>query len=168
MTLNVVNLNCWKPEMSNTDGLNSAIGTDAALDFCLNLARMEAVLSRRFDHRLGSLQGLSFGDFTILLHLSRAAGSKLRRTELADRLGITASGITRTLIPLEKIGLVTRQSDPRDARVGYAALTESGRGLVGHALGSADQITTELLQDVSAEQLDLLTWTLAQMVGRLS
>lgn len=31
-------------------------------------------------------------------------------------MGLTASGVTRTLLPLEKIGLVGRESDPRDAR----------------------------------------------------
>src|SRR6476661_7172096 len=84
-------------------------------DFCLRLARATAVLVRRFDNSLGSQHGISFSDFQLLNHLSRAPGGRLRRVDLAERVGLTASGVTRTLLPLEKIGLVTREPDPRDA-----------------------------------------------------
>ena len=74
-----------------------------SLGFCLALARTYATLSRQFDGRLGGLHGLSFGDFTLLLQLCRAPGGRLRRVDLAQALGLTASAVTRALIPLEKI-----------------------------------------------------------------
>ena len=89
-----------------------------SLDLCLDLAKAYATLVRRLDGRLGSLHGLSFGDFAMLLHLSQAPGGKLRRVHLAEQLGLTPSAVTRALIPLEKIGLVTREPDKHDARVG--------------------------------------------------
>src|ERR687890_181820 len=102
----------------------------APTELCLRLARANAVLLRRFDNALGSQHGISFSDFQLLNHLSRAPGARLRRVDLAERLGLTASGVTRSLLPLEKIGLVTRQPDPRDARVGYALITPTGDELV--------------------------------------
>ena len=57
---------------------------------------------------------------------ARAPGGRLRRVDLAERQGLTASGVTRSLLPLEKTGLVGRQPDPRDARVGYAVITAAG------------------------------------------
>ena len=115
------------------------ISTSRSLDFCLRLAQVNALLMRRFDGRLGTLHGISFADFTILLHLSHAPGARLRRVDLAEKVGLTASAVTRALIPLERIGLVTRQRDMRDARIGYALLTKSGQRVLQEALSNASK-----------------------------
>ena len=141
----------------------SGLNPGALLTVCLDLALAEANLGRRFDHRLGSLHGLSFGDFTILLRLGQAPEGRLRRVELAGQMGLTASGITRSLLPLEKIGLVTRQSDARDARVGYAALTPSGQELLTHALESAQDVAAEALQGLSEDEVAVLGRVLARL-----
>ena len=44
-------------------------------DFCLRLARANAVLVRRFDNALGSQHGISFSDFQLLNHLARPPGA---------------------------------------------------------------------------------------------
>lgn len=141
--------------------------SDSALDFSLRLARAYAVLTRRLDSALSTLHGLSFGDFMVLHHLQRAPGRKLRRIDLAERLGLTASGVTRTLLPLEKMGLVGRQPDPRDARVGYAALTDAGAGLYADALVAARTVAHEATQDVSDAQLAELADALGRLAGIL-
>ena len=124
------------------------------LEFCLKLARASAALTRKMDNILGSVHGLSFGDFTLLLHLSQAPNGRLRRVDLADKVGLTASGVTRSLIPLEKIGLVAREADSRDARVGYAVLTPTGQKLLKNALPSAQNISIELLEDTPKDALE--------------
>lgn len=129
----------------------------------LRLARVHAAFVRRFDAALGSHFGISFGDFQVLNHLARAEGGRLRRVDLADRLGLTASGVTRTLLPLEKIGLVTRQPDPSDARVGFAAVTQVGEELLVNATVTADQVSRELLRSVPADQLDIMRTVLGQL-----
>ena len=134
-------------------------------DFCLRLARAHALLVRRFDSALGNHHGLSFGDFQVLNHLSRAPDGRLRRVDLAERLGLTASGVTRTLLPLEKIGLVAREADPRDARVGFAAVTPAGEELLVNATVTADMVSSELLQSVHPDQLASMTDMLAQLAG---
>jgi DNA-binding MarR family transcriptional regulator len=139
--------------------------TSAALEFCFRLNRAYATLTRRLDIALGTYHGLSFADFMVLSSLSRAPGGRLRRVDLADKLGLTASGITRALIPLEKIGLVKRQPDPRDARIGYAALTPAGGRLLANALESAEAVAAEALQGVPARQLDSASSALGQLAG---
>ncbi|MCG2584431.1 MarR family winged helix-turn-helix transcriptional regulator [Massilia sp. TS11] len=136
-----------------------------ALDVCLQLARTEAILVRRFDATLGSVHGISFGDYHLLQHLGRAPGLRLRRIDLAERLALTASGVTRSLLSLEKIGLVERQSDPRDARVGYAALTAAGQTLLRDAESTASQLANDLLKSLGPEDLRLLAGLLGQMAG---
>lgn len=139
--------------------------SDESLEFCLRLTRAYAMLTRRMDNALSSLHGLSFGDFMILYYLERAPESRLRRVDLAERLGVTASGITRSLLPLEKLGLVSRQPDLRDARVSYASLTKSGLQLLKYALVSVEPIAKEAVQVVSNEQIGALSSLLGQLAG---
>jgi DNA-binding MarR family transcriptional regulator len=141
------------------------MSSSTTTDFCLRMARAHAAMIRRFDSSLGSVHGISFGDFQLLDHLSRAAGGRLRRVDLAERLGLTASGVTRALLPLEKIGLVARETDPRDARVGYAAITPVGKELVVNATATTNLISGDLLQGVAATDLDAMSALLGQLAG---
>ncbi len=136
-----------------------------ATDLCLRLARAHAMLVRRFDSALGSHHGISYGDFQLLNHLARAPGGRLRRVDLAERLGLTASGVTRSLLPLEKIGLVAREADPRDARVGFAAITPAGLELVGNATDVVDVISRDALRALPPEQMAAMADVLGQMAG---
>ncbi|WP_330460215.1 MarR family transcriptional regulator [Streptomyces sp. NBC_00820] len=130
-----------------------------ALDASLRLIRAQATLVRRFDARLGGLHGVSLADFTLLLRLGQAPGSRMRRVDLAEALGLTASGVTRALAPLERIGLVSREPDARDARVAYASLTGTGRRLLAEMRGTAEETAAELFAAPG--------WN-AQDVGQLS
>ena len=148
-----------------TDHIPLSPDGGSALDFCLRLARAQAMLVRRFDSSLGNLHGLSFGDYQLLYHLQRAPGGRLRRIDLAERLALTASGITRSLMPLEKIGLVARQADQRDARVGYAAITAAGQHLLAHADQTAQALAQELLGNADASQRAPLSLLLGGIAG---
>ncbi|MYW45281.1 MarR family transcriptional regulator [Streptomyces sp. SID486] len=115
-----------------------------ALDTALRLVRAQTALVRRFDARLGGLHGVSLADFTLLLRLGQAPGGRMRRVDLAEALGLTASGVTRGLAPLERIGLVSREPDARDARVAYAALTATGRQRLTEMLATAEETAAEI------------------------
>lgn len=139
--------------------------TDAGLDLCIRLARAHAALTRRLDSVLAGVHGLSFADFMLLQALARTPGGRLRRVDLADCLGLTASGVTRSLIPLEKTGLVSRQPDPRDARVGYATLTPAGQALLANALDSARRVADEVIDGVAASRLAEASALLGRLAG---
>lgn len=136
-----------------------------SLEFAMRLARAQATLVRRLDQVLGGYHGISFSDFMLLHYLNRAPGGRLRRVDLAERQGLTASGVTRTLLPLEKIGLVERQHDPRDARVAYAAITDTGRELLGNAVVVAEQISKDLLRNCPPALFDDISNALALIAG---
>ena len=134
-----------------------------ALGLCLNLNRTTAVMIRQIDHRLSALHGLSLNDFTILHVTDQAPQGKLRRGDLAAHLGLTASAVTRLLLPLEKTGLVARLPDPRDARVSYVVLTDAGRERLADARPSAAQISEDLVGRLPADQVQVLTAALAAL-----
>jgi DNA-binding MarR family transcriptional regulator len=103
--------------------------------FDLSLARTQ--LARDVDHPL-SAHGISLADLAILRELRREPSQKLRRSELAQRLGVTPSGIARQVAPLERIGLVDRESHDRDARLALVVLTATGTQIVDDALQTAE------------------------------
>jgi DNA-binding MarR family transcriptional regulator len=88
--------------------------------------RAHASTTRRFNAELVADHGLTINDYEVLLHLSRADDRRLRRVDLAERVLLTPSGITRLLEGLERAGYVERATCDSDARVTYAQLTEDG------------------------------------------
>lgn len=135
------------------------------LALALVLARANAVVTNRLDRALSGLHGLGFQDFCILYHLSRAPGQRLRRIDLAHRLELTPSGVTRSLLPLEKRGLVEREADPHDARAAYAALGRGGKRLLADALETAQQVCRECFAGVPDDQAGRLQALLGGLAG---
>lgn len=137
------------------------------LDAVLRLGRVQMALVKRFDSALAGLHGVSLSDFTALLRLGQAPGGRMRRVDLAEALGLTASGVTRGLAPLERIGLVMRETGARDARVAYAALTDTGRERLKDMLATAEQIAVEIFQAPlwSSEEIGQLSVLLTRLGG---
>jgi DNA-binding MarR family transcriptional regulator len=69
---------------------------------------------------------LTLGDYQVLVHLSEAADRSMRMCDLAERLQLSPSGLTRRLDGLVKGGLVERRTADHDRRVMLARLTPRG------------------------------------------
>ena len=108
----------------------------------LGLSRVDAWLRKRIEP---ALPGIGYTDFIILAELDSVVGGRLRPVDLAHRLLLTPSGITRAILPLAKIGLVERTSHERDARASYVTITEAGRGKLGEAMDDVERIVGETL-----------------------
>ncbi|MDN5287897.1 MAG: MarR family transcriptional regulator [Mucilaginibacter sp.] len=139
---------------------------NSTLKFILNLAKAQTIINRRFDAKLSSY-GLGFNDFVILYHLSLAPHQKLRRIDLAEKLGLTASGITRMLAPMEKIGLVSRESNERDARVSYAVLAPGGKRLLEESIKTAEHAAADTFPELKTKKIKKLSELLNEIGGLL-
>src|SRR5688572_21865451 len=82
------------------------------------------------DAELERDHGLPLSSYEVLMNLADAEGHRLRMGELADRLLLSRSGITRLADRLEKQGLIERQRCDNDGRGYFALLTNRGRELV--------------------------------------
>jgi len=92
----------------------------------LRIIAVAASLEQRFNPNLGSLHGLTLQHFLLLMNVARAPLRRMRRVDLAAALSLGASSISHIADPLEKEGLLARESDSRDARVVYVTLTDLG------------------------------------------
>jgi DNA-binding MarR family transcriptional regulator len=120
-----------------------------SLEMVVEMARVTSVIARRF----GLPGGLGFSDFAILYHLHRSPDGQMRRVDLAEKLGMTASGITRLVAPLEKLGIVKRVASDHDGRVVYVALAPGGKRLFSEALESAEENSRNLISPRDAAGL---------------
>jgi DNA-binding MarR family transcriptional regulator len=111
----------------------------------LAICRTVALWQNRVDAELGALHGIGFSDFAAMHHLAEAPGGRLRRVDLAQRLALTPSGVTRLLAPLERRGIVTREEGGHDARATYAVLTRSGKALVKDATATVGTMAEAIL-----------------------
>ena len=88
--------------------------------------RVHAQLTRTLEAELVAAHELPLPSYEVLLHLAEAPSRRLRMTELADRVLLSRSGLTRLVDRLERDALVERASCPNDARGTHAVLTDAG------------------------------------------
>jgi DNA-binding MarR family transcriptional regulator len=131
----------------------------------LRLIRAQSHLQNRFAAELGGVHGFSVNELMLLMHLDQAGGGRLRRVDLAERLDLSQSSVTRMVAPMEKLGWVSRGADPRDARVGYVVLTAAGRRLARDGAKTLSQQAAALFGE---RWSDDEVQTLAGLLGRLT
>jgi DNA-binding MarR family transcriptional regulator len=85
------------------------------------------------DQELAGTQGLSLNQFEILTWLARAGRRGLRMSDLASRVVLSPSGVTRAVDHLERRGLVERCVFEGDKRGYLATLTAKGRAVLRQA-----------------------------------
>ena len=128
------------------------------------LLRAHAATTRELSAQLQTDHGLTINDYEALLHLSHAENAEMRRIDLAGKLLLTPSGVTRLLDGLEESGYVCKGTCPTDARVTYAVLTDAGREKLQQASCSHVAAVTELFRvRFSDDELAML----AELLGRL-
>jgi DNA-binding MarR family transcriptional regulator len=138
---------------------------NSSLAAILRLMRAQSFVEARVDPGLGAVHGLALRELMFLMQLDQVPLNRLRRVDLANRLNVSQSTVTRLALPLEKLGFVKRQADPRDARVGYVVLTKAGRQRVAEARLTLERMAADIFRDRwSADEIA----TLASLLGRFT
>jgi DNA-binding MarR family transcriptional regulator len=125
-----------------------------------------AQIRRQLERELQAEQSLGLGEYEVLLLLARAEDRQLRMSDLADRLVLSRSGVTRLVDRLAADGLVERASCATDRRGAWATLTAAGydrlrraapthlRGVGEHFLDRIPPAELETLQRTLDRVLD--------------
>ena len=71
--------------------------------------------------------------YDVLLELAEAPAGRLRLHELANRVVLSRSGLTRLVDRIAAAGYVCREPSPDDRRGTYAVLTDAGRAALARA-----------------------------------
>ena len=109
-----------------------------------------ARITRRLDEELRAEHDLSLAEYDALLTIADAPERRIRMRQLADRVILSKSGVTRLIDRLVLDGLVERRACASDARGAEAVLTAEGlerprrasrthlRGIEEHFLAAVD------------------------------
>jgi DNA-binding MarR family transcriptional regulator len=130
--------------------------------------RAQATTKRELAIELQEQHGLTMSAYEALYVLSRAEDRRLKRVELAERLVLTPSGVTRLLEGLEAGGYVERVACETDLRVSYAQLTDDGiEKLEQASCGHTGSIRTLFEQHFSEDEVEALAELLGKLPGAL-
>ncbi len=118
------------------------------------------------DRELRDQHGVTFAEYDVLLRLGRTPDRALRMSDLAERVLLSPSGVTRLVDRLIVRGLLERRPDPGDARAALAWLTEEGLRLLRraartHLRGIREHFTSRLTE----AQLRAVAAGLEQVAG---
>lgn len=106
---------------------SAEIGLDHPnIDDWRTFLQAHALISRRLDDELRAEQAMSLAEYDALVQLAAAADRRLRMNQLADRVLLSRSGVTRLVDRLVADGLVARTHCATDARGAEACLTPAG------------------------------------------
>jgi DNA-binding MarR family transcriptional regulator len=109
------------------------------------------------DRELVRAQGMTFSQFEVLVWIRRAGKEGLRMSDLASRVVLSPSGVTRAVDQLERIGLVERCVFEGDKRGQVAKVTAEGRSHLRKATKShLDGLREHFLNHLSRPDLENL------------
>jgi DNA-binding MarR family transcriptional regulator len=133
------------------------------IERALNRITYLSTRARQHD-RLMALADVPLDRAAVALLRQIADSEPLRPGELANRLGVEASHVTRTVQQLQKSGYVTRVPDPDDRRAQRIELTETGRKAVDRIRDAGARGMQMALSGWSAEELQQLATLFHRMV----
>lgn len=135
-----------------------------AIKLFLDLAKTQSILTHRFDRGLG---GLGFNEFLILFFLSQSEDQKMRRVDLAEKVGMTASGITRLLLPMEKIHLIKSGPAEKDARVRFVKISPAGQEKLDEAVERLEIFSEEIFSHIKEKEITTVSDFLIDIRGKV-
>ncbi|HUK71834.1 MAG TPA: MarR family transcriptional regulator [Streptosporangiaceae bacterium] len=112
-----------------------------------SLQRAQVTIMRRIEAELLDRHDLPLASFEVLQQLANAPQRRLRMNDLADRVLLSRSGLTRLVDRLEREGLVERHACTSDARGLYAVLTAAGSRRLAGATPTYHQCIRECFLD---------------------
>lgn len=122
--------------------------------------RAHASVLRTLERDLMAEVGMPIAWYDVLLQLMEAPKRRLRMAELADRVLLSRSGLTRLIDRLQAEGLVRREPSEDDARGTYTVITQPGierlRAAAPSHLASVERAWMRHFTDDELQELDEL------------
>lgn len=129
-----------------------------------------AAVMRELEAQLVAEREMTLAEYDALVQLASAPGARLRMSDLASRVLLSRSGVTRLVDRLETEGLVRRESCGSDARGSFAALTPAGVRCLREAmpvhLRGVGQVFVDVIGDDDAAIVERAMTAVAEASGR--
>ncbi len=148
-----------------TTNVSTLTAHDPRLAAWATFLRAHARVTRALERELHDEQRMALADYDVLVQLAAATPHQLRMGELADRLLLSRSGITRLIDRLERAGYVTRATCDTDRRGSWAVLTDAGYARLREATPSHLRgVAEHFIDRIPSDELAALEETLARVL----
>ena len=121
------------------------------------LLQVHAAVVPVLDRTLIAEAGMPLRFYDVLLELAAAPERKLLMTELAERVVLSRTRVSRLVEEMITAGLLIREQNPNDGRSAYAALTDLGlqryRQAAPTYLASIEEHFAQALSDRELQRL---------------
>lgn len=147
-----------------------------ATDAWAALLQVHAALVPKLDRLLTQTTGLPLSWYDVLLELAAAPGRRLPMGELAERVVLSRTRVSRIVDELVTAGLVGKEVNPDDGRSAFAVLTADGLAryrvaapvyLAGIENEFAAGLTEAELATVARALRKVITWPITPRRTRL-
>lgn len=125
------------------------VGTRAVTDAWSQVATFVSAVEAGLGRWLTTTYGLSLTEYRALVHLSQAPDRELRVNDLAHKIGLNQSSVTRLISRLEDKSLIYRDTCPDDRRGIFAVLTEKGVATVRKARDPYETTLSDIVTDIA-------------------
>jgi MarR family transcriptional regulator for hemolysin len=136
----------------------SFLTSDEQLEVARELGLLARLWRQQFDLRLKALD-LGEARWAVLYRLSQTPDG-LSQSALADRVGVDAATLVRTIDLLQAQGLVQRRTSARDRRVNVVVLTDESAPILSQAVDQCERLWQGVMSVLSTEEqrsfLDLM------------
>ncbi len=141
-----------KGEKKNKGGKKKDAGA-VSVPLTVLVTQLARTLRTRLSHNLAD-SGLYAGQDGVMQLLGEEDG--ITPGALAQRLGVKAPTMTRTIGRMEAQGFVMRRADDKDARLTKVYLTEEGRNSIERIAGAADDCERVATKGLSGKEVKVL------------
>ncbi|NJP29352.1 MarR family transcriptional regulator [Microbispora hainanensis] len=111
---------------------------------------LHAQVERQLTQALQRRHGIGLSEFRALECLVQAKDGELRMQELADKVGLGQSSVTRLVGRLFSAGFAVRDVCPDDKRGVYAVIVDAGRQRYAEARGTYSEVLSAALNTAGA------------------
>jgi DNA-binding MarR family transcriptional regulator len=130
--------------------------SSAESEFIFTTSLLYTKMNKILDGNL-YVHGISFTEYMIMHYLESSPNKMMRRIDLAQQVGLSASGVTRIIAPMVKNKIVEKEANPRDARVSLVKLSKVGERLYKDSSVTFEFCTKSITDKLSENQLEKLT-----------
>jgi DNA-binding MarR family transcriptional regulator len=129
--------------------------------------RLARRLNQWYDRQLADLD-ITTGEWAVLSELARVEdAAALTPSQLAAAANVAPSSMTHRLDRMVMRGLLTRDPDPQNRTRVLVRLSDQGYAVYAAAIRDADLVESDLLEALSAEEVDVLAALLEKVLTGL-
>jgi DNA-binding MarR family transcriptional regulator len=139
----------------------------ASMELSLKLNSIVRAVSDEIARQIDDL-GINLGEFDVLATLRRhGRGAKLTPKEIAAATFVTPSGLTNRLARLEKMGLISRHSDPSDGRGALIKITADGKRVADRGIEIVVAAEDRYMNELSTHMKKGLDQSMTRLIKTL-